>query len=300
VPRCEVTVVVPTRGLAERAQSLRCAIDSIASQHRVRAIPLVVLNGPDADPAVRRALHDDPRVRMMVRDDASLPDAMLAGRRAVDTAWFASLDDDDHLVPGALALRVSALERDAERVVVVTNGYRHERGAMVPHLPLGCAPDVNADPLRTLLRRNWLLPGSWLCRTEHVGASLFEGMPRYLECTWLALRFALDGRMLWLDTPTVVYHVGSPAAESLSSAYVRGQMHALRQLLALPLPDDVRDALRGRIAAAYHDASLSSLRDGALVDAWRHHARSLLERGGWRFLPFTRHLARASLRAATS
>jgi hypothetical protein len=39
-----------------------------------------------------------------------------------------------------------------------------------------------------------------------------------------------------------------------------------------------------------------TMRAGALVDAWRFHARSLMERGGWRFVPFTRFLARASLR----
>src|SRR5437868_5008226 len=117
------------------------------------------------------------------------------------------------------------------------------RTAML-NLPRRSAMAVNADPVRALLRSNWLLPGSWLCRSDAVGVSLFEGMPRFLECTWLALRFALEHRMLWLDEPTVVYRVGSPAAESLSPEYLSGQMDALRRLLSLRLPDDVRRALR--------------------------------------------------------
>lgn len=291
-----VTVVVCTRGLGARADLLRGAIDSVASQTGVRGVPLVVLNGPDRDPVVEHMLRADRRVRLLTLDAASLPDALLAGRAAVDTPWFATLDDDDHLLPGALALRVRALERRPDYSVVVTNGYRHDGATSTPNVPLGEGAAVSADPLRALLRRNWLLPGSWLCRSDAVHASLFEGMPRYLECTWLAMRFATEHRMLWLDEPTVVYRVGSPAAESLSAEYLGGQMDALRRLLALRLPDDVRRELRRRVAAAYHDASRARLHAGALGDAWRLHARSLAERGGWRFVPYTRHLARASLR----
>jgi hypothetical protein len=72
-------------------------------------------------------------------------------------------------------------------------------------------------------------------------------------------------------------------------------MDALRRVIALPLPADVRRTLRRRVARAYHDAAIASLSAGALADAWRHHARSLVRRGGWQFLPFTRRLARASL-----
>ena len=290
-----ITVIVPTRGLRARAAFLRHAVDSVLSQDGVRCVPLVVINGPDCDPAVARALRADRRVRVLVREPADLPAALRAGREAVDTPWFASLDDDDRLLRGAMALRVAALERAPSLDVVVTNGYRRERGRCALNLPRGSAAEVNADPLRALLRRNWLLPGSWLCRSDAVGTGPFVGMPRFLECTWLALRFASEHRLRWLDAPTVVYRVGSPAAESLSTAYLTGQVDALRRLIELPLPADVRRALRRRVARAYHDAALEMLRAGALADAWRLHGRSVVEPGGWHFLPFTRHLARASL-----
>jgi len=290
-----ITVVVPTRGLRERAELLLEAIDSVTAQHGVRCVPLVVVNGVRCDPDVMRTLRNDVRVRLLVRDEADLPAALLAGRAAVDTPWFATLDDDDRLVDGAMALRLAALERSPQLDVVVTNGFRHDGACCEPNVPPDSAAEVNADPIRALLRRNWLLPGSWLCRTDAVGVSLFAGMPRYLECTWLAVRFATEHRMRWLGDPTVVYRVGSPSAESQSAAYVGGQMDALRRILSLPLPGDVRAALRERVAHAYHDAAVDSLRDGALVDAWRYHAWSLVGRRGWHFLPFTRHLARASL-----
>jgi hypothetical protein len=290
-----ITVIIPTLAMRARARSLRDAIESVATQAGVRCVPLVVVNGPHADDGVVRALRADPRVRLLEREEANLPAALLAGHARVDTPWFASLDDDDTLEPDAMRSRLAAFERAPDRTVVVTNGWRHDGVRREMNLPPGSAAEVNADPVRALLRRNWLLPGSWLCRSDAVGGSPFEGMPRYLECTWLALRFATEHRMLWLDDPTVVYRVGSPAAESRSVAYVHGQMDALRRLIALPLPDDVRRALRARVARAYHDASLDSLAAGALRDAWRQHARSLVQLGGWQFLPFTRRLALATL-----
>src|SRR5688572_19372011 len=202
-----VTVIVPSRGLAERFDSLRRATESITTQQGVCATALVVLNGSRVDTRVEAELRADQRVRVVTRSESSLPLAYVAGRQAVETPWFGTLDDDDLLLPGALACRVDELERRPDHAVVVTNGYRRDNGQDVPNIqpPL----DVAADPPRALLEHNWLLPGSWLCRSSMVGPSLFEGMAPYLECTFLAARFATAFRMLWLDEPTVVYNVGT-------------------------------------------------------------------------------------------
>lgn len=288
-----VTVILPSRGQPGRLDSLRRAIESIASQHDVCAIPLVVLNGPHVSPGVEAALRADGRVRVLTRREPGLPGAYVAGREAVETPWFATLDDDDLLLPGALARRVEELERRPDHAVVVTNGYRRDgvRDVLNVEPPL----DVAADPLRALLRRNWLLPGSWLCRSALVTPSLFAGMPPYLECTFLAVRFASRLGMVWIDEPTVVYHVGAPLAVTGSREYVVGQMDGLRAILALPLPDDVRHAWRRRVAAAYHAAADYDWRAGSLRSAWRWHLASLCEPGGWRHVTFTRHLIRAML-----
>jgi hypothetical protein len=292
-----VTVIVPSRGLAERLDQLREAIESIATQRDVCATPLVVLNGSGVSPQVEAVLQGDRRVRVVKRVEASLPGAYVAGRQAVETPWFATLDDDDLLLPGALARRVDEMERRPEHAVVVTNGYRRDGGQDVLNIqpPL----DVAADPLRALFKRNWLLPGSWLCRSTMVGPSLFEGMPRCLECTFLAARFASELRMVWIDEPTVIYNVGSPLAITRSREYVVGQMDALRTILALPLPDDVRRLLHSRVAAAYHDAADHDWRAGALRSAWQWHVASLQEPGGWRHITFTRHLLRKMLAMLT-
>lgn len=291
-PDRAVTVVIPTRGLGERAKLLWRAVDSVREQSGVRALALVILNGaqraPEVESALRRAYERGDGVRLIVHEEGGLPAAHRAGRRAVATSWFGALDDDDALLPGALARRLDALEQRPECDVVVTNGMVHRDGVDSLHVP----PDdaVAKDPLRALQRRNWLLPGSWLARHDRVGHAVFDDMPRYRECTYLALRFAIEHRMIWLQEPTVRYNVGSPHAESRSHGYLMEQVEALRRILALPLPAAMRRRVRREIAAAFHDMADHHWSLGALELAWRLHLRSLRAWGGLRYLPFTRHL----------
>ena len=275
--------------------SLLAAIESVLSQEGVHAIPLVVLNGRAFAAGLESELRADSRLRVIERADANLPGALLAGRGQVETPWFGTLDDDDILLPGALATRVAALDSRPDRDVVVTNSFT-ERGA---HRWLSNPSDfdVASDPLRALMRRNWLSPGSWLARSAAVGEELFDRMPRYGECTYLAVRFASEYRMQWLAQPTVVYRVGSPRAESLSPQYVHGQADVLRCLLELKLPDDVRLVLRSRIPKALHHAAEIEWRHGDIGLAWQSHLASLAAPGGWRHIAFTRHLVRASWHA---
>ena len=289
-----VTIIIPTRGLRERTSSLAAAIESALSQCDVRPVVIVVLNGVRRDPAVECSLRADARVRLVVREIASLSAALATGRAMVDTPWFTALDDDDLLVPNALALRLRALEQHPECAAVVTNGWR--RNGTGDTLQVPPDHDVFADPLRAMLAHNWLLPGSWLCRTDCVGTDVFEVMPDFLECTYLGLRLASEHHIVWLDTPTVIYTVGSPSAESTSRAYVLGQVTALRRIIALPLPDDVRRTLRSRMAGAYHAAADHERNAGALGAAWRWHVKSLLRPSGWRYAPFLRHLMRDTIR----
>lgn len=289
-----VTIIIPTRGLRERAASLAAAIESALCQCDVRPVVFVVLNGARRDPLVECSLRGDPRITLVVRERASLPGALATGRAMVETPYFTALDDDDLLMPNALSLRLQALERRPECAAVVTNGWR--RNGTGDTLQVSPQLDVSADPLRAMLAHNWLLPGSWLCRSDRVGTEVFDAMPDFLECTYLGLRLASEHHIVWLDTPSVIYTVGSPSAESSSRAYVLGQVAALRRIIALPLPGDVRRTLRSRIAAAYHAAADHERAAGALGAAWRWHVTSLVQPSGWRYAPFLRHLVRDTVR----
>lgn len=288
----EITVLLPTRAAAARASSLRQAIESILCQEGVAVRIFLLLNGATSEPALPRTLIDDPRLTILRRPDADLPAAFQEGVRCVETPWFATLDDDDFLLPGALKLRYEALARHEDRLVVASNGYRREQGRNVRHV--GDGEPIRRNPLRALLERNWLLPGSWLCRTTHETRTLFDGMPPYLECTYLAIRFSTLG-MIWLDEPTMVYNVNTPLSARQSRAYVEGQADALRQILTLDLPEYARRELRSRIASAHHRRANIALESGELREALRWHLTTLRSPGGWRYLPFVRHLLGAAI-----
>jgi hypothetical protein len=220
--------------------------------------------------------------------EASQPAAIEAGRRLVTTRLFAELDDDDLLLPSALALRRARIDCDDRPDVVVTNGILRGAGEDRPHL--GDIARVQRDPLRALLESNWLLPGSALFRSEAITADVLTGMPKYFEWTFLGLVIASRFRVVFLDEPTVVHHTDLPFSVDRSAAARIGRPAALRRLLALPLPPDVQETIRGRVVDACHAASDACRRERRWWDAWRWHLRSLSQRRGWRYLGYTRHL----------
>jgi len=288
-----VSVIVPTTACAARRVLIRRAIDSILLQGGVRAIPIVLVNGPARDPAMTRELMADPRLRVYVREPAGLAGALQAGRRLVDTAWFAELDDDDELLPGALAMRIEALERCDDLDCVVTNGFRRADGMDMLNIP--DMRVVERDPVRTFWDRNWLLPGSYLCRTDRVGADLFDGMPDARECSYVALRLATSYRIRFLQAPTVIWNADTPGSLSKSREMILSGARAHEQLLTLDLPPHARRMVVERITWDYHATSDLYFREGDRRKAWRWHLRSLFRRGGHRFLPFSGTLLRAAL-----
>jgi Glycosyl transferase family 2 len=288
----EIAVIVPTLARRERADLLQRALASVFDQAGVRVRPVVVVNGSEGDPALVARLEADERLDVMRLADADLPAAYRAGRARVTTSWFASLDDDDILLPDALATRLAAATAAPDIDVVVTNGICV--AASGRRLVAADFARVAADPLNALADGNWLLPGAWLCRTATVGAELFAGMPRYLECTYLALQFAMRYRMHFVAAPTVEWSAGTPDSESGSPAYRLGQPDALKRLLELDLPPHVRACFRRRLAAAHHCIARHALASGRVGDAWRDHLRSLtVGRGSLQYLPYTLRLLRS-------
>ncbi|MBM4188503.1 MAG: glycosyltransferase family 2 protein [Gemmatimonadetes bacterium] len=281
-----VSVIIPTLAAPERAASIRRALASVVEQSGVDAEPIVVINGPAPDPEIVAWLQRDRRILVLRQPQADLPAAIRLGLGAVAAEFFTELDDDDALLPGALALRLATLAGHPGASIVVTNGFRRLDGVDTPLRPDFAA--VRPDPLMALLSGNWLLPGSWLARTDGVPATLFDAMPRYLECTYLAVRFSQTGRVCFDDRPTVVWT--QYGGESRSLEFHLGQPDALEAILRLDLPIAFRRGLERHLAAAYHAVAERYRASGQLAKAWRAHLRSLTTPSGWRFLPATRHL----------
>ncbi|MFN2315257.1 MAG: glycosyltransferase [Gemmatimonadales bacterium] len=284
-----VTVLLPTLARRERRGLLRRALASIQSQEGVAATALVIINGADADPDLVAELHGEPGVQVIRIPQRGIPAAFRAGRPTVTSTYFGALDDDDLLLPGALTARIAALLADDTRDAVVTDGFI--RSAAGDRRMRENFLDVAADPIHEMFRGNWLLPGSWLGRTDRVGAWLFEAMPDHRECTWIGLHLATRARLAFLPAPTVVYHEDTPGGAHRSLAYCAAQPTAIRRFLSLPLPPDVQARLRRSMAAAYHEmAHRLLIEEGQRVAAIRWHLRSLLAPGGYQHLWFTRKL----------
>ena len=289
----EVSIIMPTMATRERADSLVRAIETVVAQKGVRGVPLVVVNGRVGAPDLLTHLHRRPDIRLVILEEANLPRALQAGRQRVQTPYFAVLDDDDELLPNALEIRLAALEAGPPADVVVTNGVLAGRGRA--ELNIADFREAEADPLRRLLAQHWLPPRAGLFRTAAVTTAFFDGMPRYREWTYLALRMALGLRIRFAAQPTFVYRTDTPGSLSKSRPYCLAGPAAIRRMLELDLPADVRAILRLRLAGDLHSAAVCELDAGRYGAAWGWHLKSLVQPSGWRYLPFARNLLLGAL-----
>lgn len=78
------------------------------------------------------------------------------------------------------------------------------------------------------------------------------------------------------------------------------QVDGLRIILRLPLPRRIRRGFQRKLSAVCHSLSNHYLVAEAYSLAWEWHLRSLGQRGGLRYLPFSRHLLVAAFRRSTT
>jgi len=125
-------------------------------------------------------------------------------------------------------------------------------------------------------------PGSGLGGTGRLDSTLFDRMPRYLECTYLAIRFSLTGRLRFLDAPTVVWT--EYGGLSQSPAFRVGQPAALEAMLARAANDGVYQTYSG----PYDPGDWRNIKAKLLSDpAWQQHWHSFSETP-WLFHPADR------------
>lgn len=282
----DITVIIPTTCEAQRWESLLRAIDSVFRQSEVAVQLLLVVNGQRVDPSHYEALCQMPGL-VVVRLAEGLPMAQRMGRSLVTTPYFSFLDDDDEYLPGGLLARLAPLEQDSAVDFVASQGVRCLDGVDHPCWPSTAA--IHRDPLRALSDTNWLASCGGLFRTRSISIDFFDGRSSYLEWTLLAYKLAISRRMAFVDTPAFRIH-DSSGSLSKSTAYRYGEIVVIQQILQLELPGDVRDSVRIKLGNAHHSLSDFCRRQHLKKDAWRHHVASLMQAGGWRFIPYTRKL----------
>lgn len=286
--RAEVTVVIATIADERRAETIWRTIDSAGPRSGAATRVVVVVNGNRYSPELLDQLQRSPKVECIYQEKGSLPLALMTGRQAVRSEFFAFIDDDDEFLPGGLDKRIHIARTNPQAAFVITQGWlHHERDE--PQVSLR-ANAVMVDPLGTLLQENWICTSaSGLYRSEHVSAEDFAGMPSYLEWTYLGFRLASKLPFVFSDEPTYRRY-DMPGSVSKSDSYRRGMVQALHAILALDLPEPTRFGLRRKLTQATHDLSQLELDNGLRGPAWRHHIRSICMPGGWRYLGYTRHL----------
>jgi glycosyltransferase involved in cell wall biosynthesis len=287
--RCvEVDIIIPTLAQTPRRHLLARALQSLLTQEGARVRPIVVINGQSPDPELIDELCQNQDIELVTRQEPGIPGALYAGRQRVQAPFFGTLDDDDLLLPHALAARIALLLERHDIDAVVSNGIRREPDG--DQLLVTDMAEVEADPIRYMMCKNWLLPGGFLARTERVTSAVFDGIPGQLENTFLGLRLACRHRLAFIAEPGVVWFTDSPGAAHEHSDYVRGMPAALLLMHELPLPSDVHRMIDVKVGNACHSLAQLEWNEGNLLRAFGWHLRSLAMRGGWRYLLFTRKL----------
>lgn len=282
-----ISVIIPTTCEARRWDSLKRAISSVTLQENVDVEVIVAVNGTRFDPGCYEELRNMPGLNVVYLEEGNLPRAVKLARSLVTAPFFAFLDDDDEYLPGALWRRLQPLLADETVGYVAANGYSHVDGR--DEQAVMNVEAVQRDPLRALLRENWLASCGGLYRSGSVSSDYFDGKTRYLEWTLLAYKLASSMRMVFVDEPTYRIH-DSPGSLSKSEAYREAEIGVLNQILALELPADVKNGLRIKMGRAYHSLSNHYRRRGDLKRAWSCHLTSLRYPEGFRYLTYSRRL----------
>ncbi|MDR2839013.1 MAG: glycosyltransferase family 2 protein [Azonexus sp.] len=290
----EVTVIIPTMADMRRRDSLFRAIDSVIAASTRPVHIVVVANGNRRSAEVENALRNRNHLELLSLDVGSLPLALLVGRQAVKTPYFAFLDDDDEYLPGAIDARVAALASDDSCDFVVTNGYRYldtgERRA-ADRLYLRNQDKISMAPLAALFYQNWL-PSSCagLFRSARIGVEYFEEPHPYAEWTWLAFKLCMAGKKVAvLDQPTFRIN-DTPDSLSKSSAYGEAYDELYQKMLAMNPPKSIATMIRAHIGRNFHHQADMLRKQREWRAAWNAHLKSLFYPGGLKYLPFSRHL----------
>lgn len=284
----DVSVIIPSRAESSRAGLIERSIASVLEQENVRAVPTVVVNGNSRDKAVVERLDKRRDIRLLFTD-GTLPEARLRGRDAVDTPFFAFLDDDDELLPRSIELRLQPMLSDESVDLVVSNGFRASSAGRIVTNPNICR--FQRDPLRALVDTCWLNANAALFRTARIERDYFQNSPPggFLEWTYLAFRLAQTKKIHFIDSQTFVTN-DTPDSMSKSALYIRQHPAVLSMILNLPLPKDVRSRMERRYLSALHNASDAFLQAGDFRSAWSYHLKSLSHLTGWQYAPYTRQI----------
>ncbi len=283
--RVRISVIVRSKGDRARKATLQRAIASVLSQTGVDVEVIAILNGSNYDSGVVAWLQGDERIVCRVFPGPDKPAATALGRALVTGQFFTYLDDDDEFLEDALARRAAVLLERPEADCVATNGYCIDGGKSRIAYP-DCA-DFRESFVEPLLRgHNWLTSCGTLFRTSSVSLPYFEHLTKHCEWTLIGFRIASRLRVAFLNEPTFrVYN--TPISESKTLAYVETVPLVFTKMLEWNRDRRFVRPIRRCRSIAFHDACSYYRISGGFGRAWTFHVKSVLEVGGWRYVPYT-------------
>ena len=284
-----VTVIIASSCEAKREAAIWRAVESALAQDGIDVDLQVVVNGQRYDETLFERLKADPRITVSYREEGSYPAAVLHGRTLVTNDFFAYLDDDDEFLPGALRTRVAPMVEDTSVDCVATNGYLNAGDGTGDVMAYRPSPDIEREPLRELLRANWMQNCGNLFRSKAVTLDYFDGKTKYYEWTLLAFKLSQRLRLRFIDQPTYRKH-DSPESLYKSAGVVEGSIVVLDMLSAMNESPSLRGTLAALRCRAFHATSDFHRVAGNYAKAWKFHLQSLGHPSGWRHLPYTRKL----------
>ena len=153
----------------------------------MRARVTIVVNGERFDRDLFAALKRQRGVRVLYQTKPSIFLARRYAREEVRAPFFGFLDDDDQLLPGALATRVRALVTDLKADVVVTNPTHYAvalkyDGEKAAPIVVAQGKDLIAFKIRDLARQNGVpvVPDPPLARSLHASVEVGHMIPEEL------------------------------------------------------------------------------------------------------------------------
>lgn len=284
-----VDAIIATTCELRRWDSLLHAIRSLQMQNEVAVNVHVVVNGNRFDLKCLDMLKAMTGVHTYYQAEGNLALALCLGRSLVRSEFFCFLDDDDEYLPGAMRTRLEPMLQDASVDFVASNGLRRIGDVdTLIYDPASCER-AHHTPLKALSTNNWLASCGGMFRTRTVEPHYFEANIKYFEWTVLAYRLANDLRSAFVNHTTFRVNDTSHSMSKTSSKH-EAELKALRSVLTLNLPDDVRYSVREKFGRAAHNEAEQARMSGDRRSAWRHHLASLVSPRGWRYLAYTRKL----------
>lgn len=261
-----ISIITPT---FERPELLARAAQSVLSQTVDAALEYIVVNDANA-PLLPAAWMDDPRVQIIHTQRVERSEARNRGAAASTGEWLHFLDDDDSLLPGALAALLQTAQRSDAAIVFGGYVIHSVAGGMTRTI----LPTLAAEAFPAFFSDEMLPIGaSWFRREAFFAAGQFDPALVQAEDVDLHRRLALQGTAAGTAAVVASLRIDHPRTSfTRFRANRRRWRDGLEKCIAMPPTlNHLRETTaetpywRGRCARKYLSSAVYNLGRGRFI-----------------------------------